>query len=175
MDIKMIKIKSSKDWDGKFSDITADVVLSSYIENSKKDRCPIPNLMGLYEICPIASLTYLFKVASILMYKSEELVECEYVYTFDFIKGRIIKIKNKEDLYLIIPLFKTREDLLKVCSYYHYLLEVYKPYKEVPKDTAQTSTKETFKKESDENFDPIDMLEKVLKNILDSEKEIKHS
>ena len=149
---------SPDNWDGVCSDFISETFLKSNTEKYKKE--PLAYTMALYVLNPVSALNYLFSVASCLMYGEKDLSNEEYFYTFDFIKGRIIKLKNNKKLKFRVPLFKSKEDLQKVCSYYRALLQFYKNDKK-----EECNDKSSEKTDSTSNQDMSKLIE-VLKSIM---------
>ena len=83
---------------------------------------------SFYSSCPVAFLTFaLTKISQILYLKDEKYLYMKEYYTFDFINGRIKKINAPKNKALIVelPLFKSKEDIMKAIVYYQYLFKVY--------------------------------------------------
>lgn len=82
---------------------------------------------SFYSSCPVAFLTFaLAKISEILYLKDEEYLHMKEYYTFDFIKGRVKKINAPKNKALIgLPLFKSKEDIMKALVYYKYLFKIY--------------------------------------------------
>ena len=150
---------SPNNWDGVCSDFISDTLLKSNIEEYKKE--PLAYTMALYVLNPVSALNYMFSVASCLMYGEEDLSNEEYLYTFYFIKGRIIKLKNNKKLKFRVPLFKSKEDLQKVCSYYRALLQFYKY--DIKEECNDKSSEKT---DSTSNQDMSKLIE-ILKSIME--------
>ena len=103
--------------------------LKKIVSDSKKfNYAGISLEPSFYSSCPVAFLTYaLIKISQILYVKDEKYLYMKEYYTFDFINGRIKKInapKNK-DLIVELPLFKSKEDIMKALVYYKYLFKIY--------------------------------------------------
>lgn len=158
--IKLFSKEFSPDnWDGVCSDFVSDTLLKSNIEEYKKE--PLAYTMALYVLNPVSALNYMFSIASCLMYGEKDLSNEEYLYSFDFIKGRIIKLKNNKKLKWRTPLFKSKEDLQKVCSHYRALLQFYKNDKK-----EECNDKSSEKTDSTSNQDMsklIEILESIMK------------
>ena len=152
---------SPNDWDGVCSDFVSNALLELNIEKYKKE--PLAYTMALYVLNPVSALNYMFSIASCLMYGEKDLSNEEYFYTFDFIKGRIIKLKNNKKLKFRIPLFKSKEDLQKVCSYYHALLQFYKDNKK--EECDDKSSKETNSTSNQDLSKLIDILKSIMEPI----------
>ena len=110
-------------------DYVIEEELKKIVSDSKK-----LNYAGLslgpsfYSSCPVAFLTYaLIKISQILYLKDEEYLYMKEYYTFDFIKGRVKKISAPKNKTLIeeLPLFKSKEDIMKALVYYKYLFKIY--------------------------------------------------
>ena len=83
---------------------------------------------SFYSSCPVAFLTFaLTKISQILYLKDEKYPHMKEYYTFDFIKGRVKKINAPKNKALIVelPLFKSKEDIMKAIVYYQYLFKIY--------------------------------------------------
>ena len=150
---------SPNNWDGVCSDFVSDTLLKSNIEEYKKE--PLTYTMALYVLNPVSALNYMFSIASCLMYGEESLNNEEYLYTFDFIKGRIIKLKNNKKLKFKVPLFKSKEDLQKVCSYYRALLRFYKY------DIKEECNDKSSKEENSTSNQDMSKLIEILKSIME--------
>ena len=103
--------------------------LKKIVSDSKKfNYAGISLEPSFYENCPIAFLTYaLIKISQILYLKDEEYLYMKEYYTFDFIKGRVKKISAPKNKTLIeeLPLFKSKEDIMKALVYYKHLFKIY--------------------------------------------------
>ena len=103
--------------------------LKKIISDSKKYNYTRFSLEpSFYSSCPVAFLTFaLSKISEILYLKDEEYLHMKEYYTFDFIKGRVKKINAPKNKALIVelPLFKSKEDIMKALVYYKYLFKIY--------------------------------------------------
>ena len=102
--------------------------LKKIVSDSKKfNYAGISLEPSFYSSCPVAFLTYaLIKISQILYLKDEEYLHMKEYYTFDFIKGRVKKINAPKNKALIgLPLFKSKEDIMKALVYYKYLFKIY--------------------------------------------------
>lgn len=110
-------------------DYAIEEELKKIVSDSKKfNYAGISLEPSFYENCPVAFLTYaLIKISQILYVKDEKYLYMKEYYTFDFINGRIKKInapKNKA-LIVVLPLFKSKEDIMKALVYYKHLFKIY--------------------------------------------------
>lgn len=103
--------------------------LKKIVYDSKKSNYAGISLEpSFYKNCPVAFLTYaLIKISQILYLKDKEYLYMKEYYTFDFIKGRVKKISAPKNKALIVelPLFKSKEDIMKALVYYKYLFKIY--------------------------------------------------
>lgn len=150
---------SPNNWDSVCSDFISDTLLKLNIEEYKKE--PLAYTMALYVLNPVSALNYLFSVASCLMYGEKDLSNEEYLYSFDFIKGRIIKLKNNKKLKWRTPLFKSKEDLQKVCFYYRALLQFYKH--DIKEECNDKSFEKTDSTSNQDMSKLIEILESIMK------------
>ncbi len=76
------------------------------------------NEKGVDEFEVVLNISYL---------KDEKYPHMKEYYTFDFIKGRVKKINAPKNRALIVelPLFKSKEDIMKALVYYKYLFKIY--------------------------------------------------
>lgn len=103
--------------------------LKKIVSDSKKfNYAGISLEPSFYENCPVAFLTFaLTKISQLFYLKDEKYPHIKEYYTFDFIKGRVKKINAPKNKALIVelPLFKSKEDIMKALVYYKYLFKIY--------------------------------------------------
>ena len=103
--------------------------LKKIVSDSKKfNYAGISLEPSFYSSCPVAFLTFaLTKISQILYLKDEKYLHMNEYYTFDFIKGRVKKINAPKNKALIVelPLFKSKEDIMKAIVHYQYLFKIY--------------------------------------------------
>lgn len=103
--------------------------LKKIVSDSKKfNYAGISLEPSFYSSCPVAFLTFaLTKISQILYLKDEKYLHMKEYYTFDFIKGRVKRINAPKNKALIVelPLFKSKEDIMKAIVYYQYLFKIY--------------------------------------------------
>ena len=103
--------------------------LKKIVSDSKKfNYAGISLEPSFYSSCPVAFLTFaLTKISQLFYLKDEKYLYMKEYYTFDFIKGRVKKINAPKNKALIVelPLFKSKEDIMKALVYYKHLFKIY--------------------------------------------------